>query len=49
MLSEVEQFENLEIVTISFNRPDNQKLYIIAAYAAYGERLSFNQEIDALF
>ena len=49
MLSEVEQFKNLEIVTISLNLPDNQKLYIIAAYAAYGERLSFNKEIETLF
>lgn len=49
VLSEVEQFKNLEIIIISFCLADNQKLYIIAAYAPYGERLSFNQEIDKLF
>ena len=48
ILSEVEHFKNSEIVNISLNIADNQKLkrQSIAAYADHCEKLSFNQKID---
>lgn len=40
---------NLEVTTIYFNLPQNQKLYIISAYAKCGNQKEFNVEFQQLF